>query len=148
MISHQTGKMNAPLCPLQWECSSAAFVVSPTSSHTLAAGSHLCSLVSDMLGKILPRWKQQEFNYWFQWLSVNWLTKECFCLPGGPVSAGCILTLSPSEGKPGNLPAPPFLALSFLEINSTCGAISLLWQVSDFFLGQDVIYLVKIFLWH
>ena len=68
-------------------------------------------------------------------------------MPGGAVCAGCVLTLFPSEGKPGVLPSPPFLALLFLEINSTCGAVALLGQVSDFLLGQDVIDGVKLLPW-
>lgn len=66
---------------------------------------------------------------------------------GGAVCAGCMLTLFPSEGKPGVLPVPPFLALPFSEINSTCGAAALLGLVSDFLLAQDVIERVKLLPW-
>lgn len=66
---------------------------------------------------------------------------------GGAVCAGCMLALFPSEGKPGVLPVPPFLALPFLELNSTCGAAALLGLVSDFLLAQDVIDRVKLLPW-
>jgi len=58
---------------------------------------------------------------------------------GGVVCADCMLTLLPSEGKPEVLPAPPFLAVLFLEINFMCAAVALLGQVFDLLLGQDVI---------
>lgn len=143
VTGHETGKMHALLCPLQWECSSVVFVVSPTTSHTLAAVSRLHSLVSDILGKTLPCWKQQEFGYWFLWLSLNWLSKD-FCVLGGALYADCLLTFFPSKGKPGMLPALLISALLFFALNFTSGAIALLFQVSDFLLGQDVIDEVKL----
>lgn len=51
---HETGNMDALLCPLQWQFYSAAFYVIPASSHILAAGHHLCSVASEKLAKILP----------------------------------------------------------------------------------------------
>lgn len=51
---HETGNMDALLCPLQWQFYSAAFYVIPASSHILAAGHHLCSVASETLAKILP----------------------------------------------------------------------------------------------
>lgn len=96
---HEAGKMHDLLCPLQWEWYSAAFIASLTTSHPLAAVSRLCSLVSDMVGEILPCCKQGEFSYWFPWLSLNWLSKD-FCVLGGALCADYLLTFFPSEGKP------------------------------------------------
>lgn len=88
-----------------------------------------CSLVSDLVGKIMPYLKQ-EFSYWFLWLSLNWLSKD-FCVLGRALCADCLLTFFPSKGKPGTLPAPFISGLWFFWIEfyiwSHCNLFPGLW---------------------
>lgn len=60
---HETGNIDALLCPLQWQFYSAAFYVNPASPHILAAGHHLCAVASETLAKILPWGKQRAFGF-------------------------------------------------------------------------------------